>query len=267
MDHEDRKTPPSAQPVDPAPGRPRWQRLLPLVLLLGLIVVGYQQGWHEALSLSNLIRARAELSAFIDEHYALGLLAFVLALIVVIALAIPGATALTVVAGLLFGWIVAGLGASVGSTIGTMIAFSVARTSLGQPLARRAGPRLSRLREGFERNAFNYVLFLRLIPLFPFWLVTLSAALLSVRFRTFILGAAIGVIPLALIVARIGEGLDEALLEHQQELEACLAAGSTSVCKPEFSLNTLITPGMLGALIALAALALVPVIVGALRKR
>ena len=89
----------------------------------------------------------------------------------------------------------------VGATIGATLIFLVARTALGEPLLRRAGPRADQLAQGFRDDAFSYLLFLRLVPAFPFFLVNLVPALAGVRLGPFVAATALGVIPAAVVFA------------------------------------------------------------------
>jgi uncharacterized membrane protein YdjX (TVP38/TMEM64 family) len=108
---------------------------------------------------------------------------------------LPGAAVLTLAGRFLFGWFWGGLASMIAATIGAVLVFLIARTALGEPLAARAGPWLAKLRQGFQEGAFNYLLFLRLVPIFPFWLVNLAPALLGVSFWTYTLATIIGIIP------------------------------------------------------------------------
>ena len=89
--------------------------------------------------------------------------------------------------------------------------FLIARTALGDSLRNRAGPALQRMEAGFKENAFSYLLVLRLVPLFPFWLVNLVPAFLGVRLRTYLLGTFIGIIPGTFVFATVGAGLESVL--------------------------------------------------------
>ena len=106
--------------------------------------------------------------------------------IAVVAMSLPGATILTVSGGIVVrNPASAARGTCLGATIGATILFLIARTAFGDILARRAGPRLARLAEGFREDAFNYLLFLRLVPIFPFSLVNLAPAMFGVRLADF----------------------------------------------------------------------------------
>ena len=104
----------------------------------------------------------------------LSLLAFVALYAAAVALSLPGGAVLTLAGGFLFGWLLGGVASILAATIGASVVFLIARSALGEFLAARAGPWLSRFRQGFQEDAFSYLLFLRLVPIFPFWLVNLA---------------------------------------------------------------------------------------------
>jgi uncharacterized membrane protein YdjX (TVP38/TMEM64 family) len=167
---------------------------------------------------------------------------------------------LTVFGGFLFGWLVGGIAAAVAASIGATIVFLIARTSVGDVLLRRAGPRLKRLAEGFREDALSYLLFLRLVPVFPFWLVNLAPAFLGVPLKTFVLGTSIGVVPNTFAFAFAGAGLDSVIDAQKAAKQACIAAGRSD-CYMHLDLHALVTPKLLIALGMLGALALIPVLV------
>src|ERR1700690_4249597 len=153
--------------------RSTFVRLLPLLTVGVLAVLACIAAFEGGISLQVLVSHRDAIDAFVAGHMVLGLLAFIGVYIVTVALSVPGAIFLTVSGGFLFG-VVAGTGAAViGATVGATLIFLVARTALGEPLMRRAGPRAAHLAQGFRDDAFNYLLFLRLVPAFPFFLVNL----------------------------------------------------------------------------------------------
>ena len=113
----------------------------------------------------------------------------------VVALSLPGGAVLTLAGGFLFGWFIGGVASIIGATIGATIVFLIARSTIGDALAARAGPFLSRFRQGFQQDAFSYLLFLRLVPIFPFWLVNLAPGLLGVGFGTYVATTLLGIVP------------------------------------------------------------------------
>ena len=254
--------------IPPTTDRPRSpiRRLAPLIVIVLLAVAAYVLIGRGGISLEELVRHRATIGAFVAEHRVLAVLSYIALYIVAVALSLPGAVFLTVSGGFLFGLAVGTSAAVIGATIGATIIFLIARTALGEPLLRRAGPRAAQLAQGFRDDAFSYLLFLRLVPAFPFFLVNLVPAFAGVRLLPFVTATAIGVIPGALVYAFAGTGLDSVIAAQEAANSACLAAGRTD-CRMIFDAKNVLTPQLIGALIALGLLALVPVIVKRLRAR
>jgi uncharacterized membrane protein YdjX (TVP38/TMEM64 family) len=249
-------------PALQARGKSRFEvrRLLPLAVVVAAMILALAMGWHRTLSLETLVRHRAEIDAFIAAHGTAALGAFVAIYIAVVSLSLPGATILTMTGGLLFGAIVGGSAAIVGATIGATIIFLIARTAAGEFLLRRAGPLAAKVTQGFRDNAFSYLLFLRLVPVFPFWLVNLAAALAGIGLGAFVGATALGIIPGTFIYAFVGAGLDGAIGALDADYRACLAAGRSD-CRIDFDATKALTPTLIAALAALALLALLPVLV------
>jgi uncharacterized membrane protein YdjX (TVP38/TMEM64 family) len=252
----------------PTTDRPRSpiRRLAPLIAVVLLAVAAYVLIGHGGISLEELVRHRATIGAFVAEHRVLAVLAYIALYIVAVALSVPGAVFLTVSGGFLFGLAVGASAAVISATIGATIIFLIARTALGEPLLRRAGPRAAQLAEGFRDEAFSYLLFLRLVPAFPFFLVNLVPAFAGVRLLPFVTATALGVIPGALVYAFAGTGLDSVISAQKDANAVCLAAGRGD-CHIIFDARDVLTPQLIGALIALGLLALAPVIVKRLRAR
>ncbi len=242
------------------------QRLLPLVILLGFVVLVFSMGWHRYLSFEVLADNRDRLKDFVSENFFLAALAYVAVYAAAIALSVPGGLILTVTGGFVFGiWIGPPL-AVIAATIGATVIFLVAKTSLGDTLAERAGPAIENFRRGFQENALSYLLFLRLVPLFPFFLVNVAPAFLGVNLRTYVIGTFVGIIPGTFAYAFAGAGLDS-VIEKQRELyDACLAkeqsgtlpAGET--CSFTIEPSALVTTELIFAFAALGLVALIPVV-------
>jgi uncharacterized membrane protein YdjX (TVP38/TMEM64 family) len=241
-------------------GRPALGRLAPVAAILLIAVLVFAMGWHRQLSLETLVRHRAGLMELVEAHYVTALVAFMAIYITAVSLSIPGAVFLTISGGLLFGVIVGGAAVVVSATIGATVIFLIARSAAGESIVRRAGPRLSKIVHGFCADAFNYLLFLRLVPVFPFCLVNLAPALVGVRLPIFIAATAIGIIPATLVFASVGAGLDSAIEAQQTIYQACLAAGHSD-CRLNFDPAAALTPQLVGALVALGVLSLAPVVV------
>jgi uncharacterized membrane protein YdjX (TVP38/TMEM64 family) len=252
----------------PATDRPRSlaRRLMPLIAVVLLAGVAYYALGRGGLSLEALVRHRAAIDDFVTQHRVLAVLAYIGLYITAVALSVPGAAFLTVSGGFLFGLAVGASAAVIGATIGAILIFLVARTALGEPLLRRAGPRASQLAKGFREDAFSYLLFLRLVPAFPFFLVNLVPAFAGVRLGPFVAATALGIIPATFVYAFAGTGLDSVITVQKNSYQNCLAAGRSD-CSLTFDAMDILTPQLLGALVALGLLALVPVVVKRLRAR
>ncbi len=245
---------------------PLARRLLPLAAIVVLAVAAYLTFGRGMISLEALVHHRAAIDAFVMQHRVLAVLAYIALYVVTVALSLPGATFLTVAGGFLFGLLLGALAAVIGATLGATVIFLVARTALGEPLLKRAGPRANQLAQGFRNDAFSYLLFLRLVPAFPFFLVNLVPAFADVRLSTFIVATALGIIPGGTVYAFAGTGLDSVIAAQKDAYDACMAAGHTD-CHLTFNAQGILTPELIGALIALGVLALVPVVVKRLRAR
>jgi uncharacterized membrane protein YdjX (TVP38/TMEM64 family) len=242
------------------------RRLAPLIAVVALAGLAYYAFGRDGLSLEALVRHRAAIDGFVTEHRVLAVLAFIGLYVVTVALSVPGALFLTVSGGFLFGLLVGASASVIGATLGATLIFLVARSALGEPLLRRAGPRVSQLAEGFRDDAFSYLLFLRLVPAFPFFLVNVVPAFAGVRLAPFVAATALGIIPAAVVYAYAGIGLDSIIAMQKDLYQECLAAGRTE-CQLTFDARDILTPQLLAALVALGVLALVPVVVRRLRAR
>lgn len=247
---------------------PVWRRFLPLIVIVAAMVVVWQMGLHKYLSLEALVAHRAALETFIAENFALALLAFMGSYIVAVALSLPGAVILTIAGGLLFGWAIGGTATVLAATIGATLIFLAAKTSLGESLRSKAGPFLDKLATGFAEDAFNYLLFLRLVPAFPFWLINLAPAFLGVSLRTFFGATLIGIIPGTFAFSYFGTGLGSVIEAQKSTHEACLAGDPSGTnCAMVLDFSTLITPHLIGSFVALGVVALIPVAIKKLRER
>ena len=256
--------------VGEAVPRKSWpRRLAPLIVLAAVAGLIVSQGWHNLISFQQLALNQQALQAWIGENLIGALAVYMGIYVVVVALSLPGGAVLTVAGGLLFGWLIGGVVTVVAATLGATAIFLIARSSLGEPLAARAGPWLGRFRSGFQENALSYLLFLRLVPVFPFWVVNLAPALLGVTLRNYIVATALGIIPGTFAFAFAGAGLDSVLAAQREAFQACQAAREAGdpACSFQFDPGTLITPELLIAFAALGVVALIPAIVKKLRKQ
>ena len=243
----------------------RYAPIAAIVLAMGVV---WQTGAYRLLSAEALFRHHDTLNDMVTDNLAISVLGYMVLYVVTVALSLPGAVILTIAGGFLFGWAIAGTATVVAATLGAALIFLAARTALGDMLKARAGPFLAKLRDGFAEDAFHFLLFLRLVPVFPFWLVNLAPAFLGVTLRTFIAATLIGIIPGTFAFSCFGAGLRSVIEAQADAYGACLAAHPDGTgCNAAIDTSSLITPQLIGAFVALGIVALIPVVVKKLRKR
>jgi uncharacterized membrane protein YdjX (TVP38/TMEM64 family) len=238
---------------------------LPL-LIVGILAVVLMKGWHHQVTLENVVHQRDRFQLFLAQHATASVLAYVAIYALLVSLSLPCGFVLTVAAGLLFGWLVGALAAMAGATLGAAVVFLVARTAVGDSLSRRAGPWLAKLSRGFQKDALSYMLFLRLVPAFPFWFVNIAPAVLGVPFKTFVLGTVLGIIPATFAFASAGAGLDSVILAAKNEYAACIALKGADACTLKINASSLLTKELISALVLVGLVALIPVVLKRWRR-
>jgi uncharacterized membrane protein YdjX (TVP38/TMEM64 family) len=226
------------------PGWRRWLRFAPLALIVLVLCLVFGTGLNRYLSIDELAAKREALLDLVQAHPILGLLAYTLAYVLVVAFSIPGAMIMTMTGGFLFGPWLGAAAAVTGASIGATIMFFVARSALGETLRKRvkAGGLMDRIQAGVRANAFSYLLVLRLIPAVPFWLCNIAAGFVHIPIGTYVAATVLGIIPSTVIYAGIGSGLGHVF-----------DAGG----KPDLSL--VLAPEVMAPLIGLAVISLAPV--------
>lgn len=226
------------------------RRVLPLAVLVvtGLLILLFDL--NRFISFEILQTHYRLLTDFVAERPAQSVLAFVLLYAAATALSLPGGTLLTVSGGFLFGAALGTVYSVAAATIGATVVFLVAKTALGDALRARAGPAFRSMAAGFTRNAFSYLLTLRLIPIFPFFVVNLVPAFFGVPLRTYVITTFVGIMPGAFVFASAGAGIG-GILD---------SAGT-------FSPGNVLTPDVLVALTGLGVLSLLPILYKRLRLR
>src|SRR5213080_3932297 len=223
----------------PSPLAPR--RFVPLGILVIAGALFMVLGGHRYLSFAALAENREWLCATVAHAGTKAVFVFILAYAGLVALSVPGSVYFTLASGFLFGPWAGTAYAVIGATLGATLVFLAARAGLAG-LAARAGPWVRRLEAGFRANALSYLLVLRLIPVFPFWLVNLAAGALGLKLSVYVLGTFVGIIPVTFIYASLGSGLGTLVAEGR---------------RPDLAVLT--RPGIILPILGLAVLALLPV--------
>jgi len=227
-----------------------FKRWLPLIVLIAAVGGAYALGLHKYLTLDALRDNRAALSAYVAANSVTAGAIYVALYTIVVALSLPAGVVLTLAGGLLFGVPWGAILAIIGATIGATALFVIARSAFGDTLRDKAGPFLASMADGFSKDAFNYLLFLRLVPAFPFWVVNLAPALLGMKLTPYVIATAIGIIPGTTIFSLFGAGLG-AVFDRGEEV----------------SLKSVLNPTLLAALVGMGLLSLLPIAIRRWRER
>ncbi len=187
--------------------------VLPAILICGLAGF-FATGLHQQISWETVARHYAGISHFIEQNRATSFFGFVLFYTAVVALSLPIASLLTLAAGALLGWPSIAF-IVVAATAGASIVFIAARDLFRDVLRARAGPFFAKLEAGFTKNSFGYLLFLRLMPVAPFWAVNILPAFTGMRLTQFICATAIGIIPGTSVYVAVGRGFDHILAREE----------------------------------------------------
>lgn len=179
------------------------------LLLLGAAAVGlfFYLDLGSFLTLESLKANRQLLQQYHVEHGLLLVAAFMAIYIIQTGLALPGATILSLSAGALFGPWLGTLYAVTAASIGATIAFLMTRYLLRDVVLSKFGNKLDGINKELEERGINYLLFLRLVPLFPFFMINLAAGLTRLPLRTFVLGTFFGIIPGGFVYVNAGASL------------------------------------------------------------
>jgi uncharacterized membrane protein YdjX (TVP38/TMEM64 family) len=237
----------------------RWKRFVPLVAIAAVMALVVLMGWHREVTAENVVALRDRFHGALAEHPIGSVLAYIAIYVALAALSLPGCPFVTATGGLMFGWLVGGTAAVIGATIGATALFLIARSAVGGMLSDRAAPWLIKLRQGFKEDALSYLLFLRLVPAFPFWFVNIAPAVLGVPLKTYVIGTFFGIIPATFAFASAGAGLDSVIIAAKAEYARCVAESGAGACALSIRASSLVTKELLLALLLLGVVALIPV--------
>ena len=215
-----------------------------IIALACIITVFFVMDFDRYLSFEVLRNNRERMVGWYHHHYLMTVVLFILTYTLVVALSLPGAIWMTFAGGFIFGTLQATIYVVFSATLGAFIVFVLAKFCLLDFFKAKTGKAIKIMEAGFKSNALSYLLFLRLVPVFPFWLVNLVPAFLGVPVRTFIIGTALGIIPGTAVFCSVGSGLG-VILDGDDMLDP---------------LEILFRPEIIGPIIGLVILSLIPII-------
>lgn len=197
--------------VSDAPGQLPLRRFLPVIVVVLALATFFVLGGPKYISLYTLREHQDVLKAFIVENTIWAVLGFILLYTGLVGISFPGASLLSIFAGFLFGMVTGTFLVVIGATAGATLIFLAARSAIGTSLAAKAGPFMEKFETGLQQNELSYLFVLRLVPVFPFFIVNIVPALFNVKLRNYILATMFGIIPGALVYAGVGNGIGDAL--------------------------------------------------------
>ena len=230
-------------------GKPLWQRLLPVAVIGLALAAFFALGGPDYVSIDALRDNRDALAALVADNFVLVFLGFIALYAVLVGISFPGAGLLSIFGGFLFGTLTGTLGIVVGATLGATAIFLAARYALGDALRAKAGPYMAKFEDGLRENELSYLFILRLVPLFPFFIVNIVPALFGVRLRNYVLSTLFGIVPGSLVYASVGAGIG-AVFDAGEDVELS---------------GLMLQPKVILPIVGLIALSLVPVLYKRLR--
>jgi uncharacterized membrane protein YdjX (TVP38/TMEM64 family) len=183
------------------------QKIILILIALILVSLFFWFDLGRFLTLDSLKANRQLLLQYYADHRLLTVAAFMALYIIQTALALPGAVILSLSAGAIFGPLMGTLYAVSAASVGATLSFLVTRYLLRDAVFSKFGNKLEGINKELEERGLNYLLFLRLVPLFPFFLINLAAGLTRLPLRTFVLGTFLGIIPGGFVFVNAGASL------------------------------------------------------------
>lgn len=214
-----------------------------LILILALLLTFKFSGLDAYLSFASLQRYQDKLMFWTNANYLITVVTYCFIYIISVAVSIPGAVILTLLGGMLFGNVLGTLYVVISATIGATLLFIAVKTAFAEQITNRASSWVTKMQSGFQEDAFSYLVTLRLIPIFPFWVVNIVPSLLGVKLKTYFIATFFGIIPGSAIYVAIGSGLGKTIANNQAP-----------------NLKIIFEPQILIPLIALGVIALSPIL-------
>jgi uncharacterized membrane protein YdjX (TVP38/TMEM64 family) len=220
------------------------KKFIPLALVTILILGIYLSGALDYISLETIKEQRLYLMDLVNQNPVIAGLVFMIIYIATVALSLPIASLMTLLGGFLFGLVAGTLMVVTSAAIGASLIFLVAKSAIGESLRDRAGPFYNKVADNMNDNAIQYMFFMRLVPILPFFVANVLPALFNIKLRDFLVTTFLGIIPGTIVYVNIGQEL--ATIE---------------------SLGDLISPQILGAFTLLGLFALIPTFIKLFKKR
>jgi len=214
------------------------KKLIIVLLIIAVLIALNMSPIGSYLTLSNLKENSDMIKDIVDMNYLIAVLIFIAVYIAVVGLSVPGATVMTLTAGFMFGPILGTVYSNLGATTGAILVFLAARYLIGESVQRKYKSKLLKINNEIKKHGPNYMLTLRFIPLFPFFLINLAGGLSKIKLRTFAWTTAVGIIPGSFAYAYAGSELAKVT-----------------------TLASVLSPGIIAAFVLLGVISFVPVLI------
>jgi uncharacterized membrane protein YdjX (TVP38/TMEM64 family) len=183
------------------------KKILLVLVLIGLVAVFFIFDLNRYFTLSYLKESKEQFSAFYAENTALTIVLYMLVYVAVTALSLPGAAIMTLAGGAMFGFLIGLIAVSFASSIGASLAFLASRYLLRGWVEKKLGERLATINAGIEKEGAFYLFSLRLIPVFPFWIINLLMGFTRMRLVTFYWVSQLGMLAGTMVYVNAGKEL------------------------------------------------------------
>jgi uncharacterized membrane protein YdjX (TVP38/TMEM64 family) len=178
------------------------------IAILAMITFWFS-GLADHFTVDNFSEHKDQLQSYVEDHYIQSILIYMGLYATVVALSLPLASFITLTGGFLFGLVMGTIAVTISATLGATLIFLIAKSSVGEALRDKAGKLYARIEKDMNDNAVGYLLFLRLVPLFPFFLVNIAPALFNIKTRTYIWTTFIGILPGTAVFVNVGKSLGQ----------------------------------------------------------
>jgi len=208
-----------------------------LLIIFTVVILAHKFDVSSYLTLESIKENQSSIKAFYSANRLLFIALYMLLYIAVTTLSIPGAAVMTLAGGAIMGPWTGTAVIVISATLGATSALLVSRFIIRDSIENKYASIIEKFNKGIQKNALNYILFLRLVPAFPFFLINIGLGLTRIPIPTFIIGSVIGMTPGTFVFANAGSQLSQIN-----------------------SLGDIASPGVLGAFTLLGLIALIPVV-------
>ena len=219
------------------------KKWIPLIVVAVLFILAIYFRVYDYFTFMTLKQNHVKLLEWRDQHYFLSIVLFMCVYVISVVASIPSGFILSIVGGFLFGYFWGTVYVVISATVGATLLFLAVKTVLGEWFQQKTRGWVKRMEVGFRHDEFNYLLFLRLVPVFPFFAINIVAGLLNVKLQHYFIATLLGIIPGSFVYVLVGNGLSNVFAHNQEP-----------------NMGIIFQPSILIPIIALAIFSLMPIL-------